>query len=153
MSRGPRPIETVKKSRSGPSSRCTSSRIGDLESGTLALPTGKTDGFRGYVPILVLLHLFPQHPATLVAVRDEVARRGLFQESPGGPGILPPQLVSADDHELVEPVLAAGGDGLRTIWPAGTSCQLPGATTSAATCRCGSARSRPTWPYGAWRRS
>jgi hypothetical protein len=32
---------------------------------------------------------------------------------PGGPGILPPQLVSADDLELLEPVvLAAGGEGL-----------------------------------------
>jgi hypothetical protein len=86
--------------------------IGDIESGALTLPGGKPDGFRGYVPILVLLHPFPQHPVTLTALLDEVGRRGLFRAPSGGPAILPPQLVSADDLELLEPVLAAGGDGL-----------------------------------------
>src|SRR5215469_857989 len=86
--------------------------IGDIESGTLTLPGGKPDGFRGYVPILVLLHPFPLHPITLTALLDEVERRGLFKARPQGPGILPPQLVSADDLELLEPVLAASGDGL-----------------------------------------
>jgi hypothetical protein len=86
--------------------------IGDLESGALALPGGRPDGFRSYVPIVVLLHPFPQHPVILRAVLDEVSRRGLFMALPGGPGILPPQLVSADDLELLEPVLAAGGDAL-----------------------------------------
>lgn len=86
--------------------------IGDLESGTLTLPGGKPDGFRGYVPILVMLHPFPQHAVTLTAVLEEVSRRGFFKASAGGPGILPPQLVSADDLELLEPVLAAEGDGL-----------------------------------------
>src|SRR5262249_32896405 len=82
--------------------------IGDLESGALTLPGGKPDGFRGYVPILVMLHPFPQHPVTVTALLEEVGRRGLFKFSPGGPGILAPQLVSADDLELLEPVLAAG---------------------------------------------
>lgn len=88
--------------------------IGDLRSGALSLPGGKPAGLRGYVPILVLLQPFPQHPAIIVAVQDEVQNRGLFLGSPNEPGILPPQLVSADDLELLEPLLAAGGEGLTT---------------------------------------
>src|SRR5262249_17011886 len=60
----------------------------------------------------VMLHPFPQHPVIMAAVRDVVASRGLFQQSRGGPGILPPQMVSSDDLELLEPVLETDQEGL-----------------------------------------
>lgn len=59
-----------------------------------------------------MLHPFPQHPVIMGAVRDVTAGQKLFWESPSRPGILPPQMVSADDLELLEPVLATGIDGL-----------------------------------------
>lgn len=86
--------------------------VSDLLHGAFTRPEIDLARVRGVMPVLVVLHPFPQYPQIWDVIRDEIEQRRLFRPVDGKPPVMELQIVAADDLELAEPILAAGGLGL-----------------------------------------
>jgi hypothetical protein len=86
--------------------------VSDLLHGVFTRPEIDLARVRGVMPVLVVLHPFPQYPQIWDVIRDEIEQRRLFRPVDGKPPVMELQIVAADDLELAEPILAAGGLGL-----------------------------------------
>ncbi len=81
-------------------------------SGELAIPNLDLSSTLALHPVLMLLHPWPQYPHVWDVIREEMHARRLFENLPPGPPVVPLQILTADDLEAFEGLVAVDGMGL-----------------------------------------